>query len=91
MDIKWTKKALLDLHRLQEFLSLVNVQGAEEILASLVEAPEKLVNMPRMGVRLQEFNPREVHRLIIGPYEMRYEITSTSLYVLRIWHGREQR
>nr|WP_246374149.1 type II toxin-antitoxin system RelE/ParE family toxin [Gluconacetobacter tumulicola] len=28
---------------------------------------------------------------MIGDYEVRYEIAGDSIYILRIWHSREQR
>lgn len=41
--------------------------------------------------RVDEFQPREVRRILIGRYEMRYEIQNVTIYVLRIWHTREDR
>jgi hypothetical protein len=44
-----------------------------------------------MGRRLEEFDPREVRGILVGHYEMRYEIQGDKLLVLRIWHAREDR
>jgi hypothetical protein len=44
-----------------------------------------------MGERLEEFEPREVRRLLVGHYEMRYELQESNIYILRIWHTRENR
>jgi hypothetical protein len=49
-----------------------------------------LVN-PRIGERLEEFEPRDVRRILIGHYELRYEIQSSTIYLLRLWHTREYR
>jgi plasmid stabilization system protein ParE len=57
----------------------------------LVAAAEHLLTYPQLGERLVEFSPRNVRRLIVGDYEMRYELTDTSIFVLRLWHGRENR
>ena len=45
----------------------------------------------RRGEKLEEFDPREVRRLLIGHYEMRYEIQSATNFVRRISHTREDR
>ena len=37
---------------------------------------------------LFEFEPREVRRLLVGHYEMRYEIQDSIIYMLRLWHTR---
>lgn len=91
MDIKWTSKALSDLHRLFEFLAPVNRQAAAKTVQTLVAAPARILDQPRIGERLDEFETREVRRLLVGHYELRYEINNDILYVLRIWHTRERR
>jgi len=91
MEIKWTSKALSDLSRLYRFLSPVNKQAAVNTVQSLTAVPNKIINQPRIGERLDEFEPREVRRLLVGHYEMRYELSNDTFYVLRIWHTREKR
>jgi len=89
--VKWTSKALSDLHRLFEFLAPVNRQAAARTVLSLTAAPMRIISQPRIGERLDEFEPREVRRLLVGRYELRYEIQDSIIYVLRLWHTREDR
>ena len=91
MEIQWTSKALDDVNRLFEFLALVNRQAAAKTVQNLTSAPVRILEQPRIGEKLDEFLPREVRRLLIGQYEMRYELQNDKLYILRIWHTREQR
>ena len=91
MELKWTTKALSDLVRLHEFLSSLNRQAAASTVQSLTSAPAKLLAQPRIGEKLDEFDPREVRRIFVGHYEMRYEIQQSTIYVLRLWHTREDR
>jgi plasmid stabilization system protein ParE len=58
---------------------------------SLSAAPNRLVKQPRIGERLEQYDPREIRRIIVAQYEVRYEIKENTLYVLRIWHTKEQR
>jgi plasmid stabilization system protein ParE len=58
---------------------------------SLAAAPASLLANPRIGERLEEFAPREVRRILVGHYEIRYEIQDSTIYVLRLWHTRESR
>lgn len=46
---------------------------------------------PHIGEKLEEFEPRAVRRILMGHYEMRYEIRESTLYVLRLWHTRKDR
>ncbi len=91
MRVKWTSKALSDLNRLFEFLAPLNRQAAVKTVQYLTAAPMQIINQPRIGERLDEFEPREVRRLLVGHYEMRYEIQESIIYVLRLWHTRENR
>jgi plasmid stabilization system protein ParE len=91
MQLQWTSKALSDLARLYEFLAPVNRSAAARTVQILTAAPTKLLDNPRVGVRLEEFNPREVRYILVGHYQMRYEIQVGYVYILRIWHTREDR
>ncbi len=91
MELKWTSKALSDLARLYEFLAPVNKQAAARIARSLTAAAGRLLEHPRIGEKLEEFEPLDVRRLLVGHYEIRYEIQESTLYVLRLWHTREDR
>jgi plasmid stabilization system protein ParE len=91
MDLKWTSKALSDLARLYEFLAPVNKSAAARTVQALTAAPTILLTNPRIGDSLEEFKPREVRRILVGHYEMRYEIQDSTIYVLRLWHTREDR
>ena len=91
MELKWTSKALSDLARPYEFLAPVNRRAAARTVQSLAAAPARLLDHPRIGEKLEEFEPREVRRILIGHYEMRYEIQENTIYVLRLWHTREDR
>jgi len=53
--------------------------------------PNRLLDHPRIGEKLYAHEPREVRLIIVGSYEMRYEIASGTVVVLRLWHCRENR
>jgi len=91
IKLKWTSKALADLARLYDFLAPVNKQAAAHTVQSLTAAPNRLKEHPRIGEKLEEFEPREVRRILVRDYEMRYEIQEFTIYVLRIWHTKEDR
>ncbi len=92
MTINWTRAALGDLGRLYEFLRPLNLHAAARVVQRLTDGPDVLLTQPRIGTRLYEFEPREVRFILVGDYEMRYEITAEDeVWVLRIWHTRELR
>ena len=91
MTIDWTREASRDLVRLAEFLASVAPDVQARVVIELVQAASLLADSPRLGLRLPAYEPREVRRLVVGNYEMRYEVTPKTVYILRIWHGREER
>lgn len=91
MEIKWTAKAQSDLIRVHDFLASVNKAAAIRTAQTLSAAPLQLLQYPRVGERLEEFAPRDVRRIVVGAYEMRYEIAGSTVFILRIWQGRQDR
>jgi hypothetical protein len=61
------------------------------VVQALTAAPTVLLTNPRLGEQLFEFAPREIRRLLVGQYELRYEIQEATIFVLRLWHSREDR
>jgi plasmid stabilization system protein ParE len=92
MKITWTRAAMGDLGRLYEFLRPVNPPAAARVVQRLTDAPDLLKNQPKIGTKLMEFEPREVRYILVGDYELRYEIADEGdIWILRLWHTREFR
>ena len=92
MLVRWTAEARSDLVRLHAFLAAVNPQAAARAVQRLRGVPERLLmDHPRLGSRLDQFAPREVRRLFVDDYELRYEIQKDTIFVTNLWHTREDR
>ena len=91
MNIIWTDSALNDIARLFKFLLPLNPLVAEAFVDMILAAPDRLVTTPRLGERVDRPGEEEVRRMFVRHYEMRYEIDGEDLYVLRIFHTREDR
>ncbi|CAN7580219.1 type II toxin-antitoxin system RelE/ParE family toxin [Variovorax sp. LjRoot290] len=91
MEIRWTSKALSDLARLYEFLEPVDTTAAARTVQMLTAAPVTLQANPRIGRRVEAPEPHEVRRLLVGAYELRYEIDGSTIFIVRMFHTREDR
>ena len=91
VTVSWTSKAVDDLARLHEFLAPVNPRAAHRAVQSLVAAAGRIAESPRLGERLDRYEPREVRRVLVGRYELRYEVRGAEVVILRLWHTREDR
>jgi plasmid stabilization system protein ParE len=76
---------------LHAFLEPVAPDAAAQIVQQLAHAPDRLVDFPRIGEKLDAYAPREVRRIVVGSYELRYEIADAVIFILRLWHSREDR
>jgi plasmid stabilization system protein ParE len=91
VTLRWTTSARSDLVRLHEFLEPVSPRSAALAVRHIVAGVTRIPAHPRLGQRLRQFAGREVRRLLVGDYEIRYELAGKDIFVLRIFHTREDR
>lgn len=91
MKLRWTVSASRDVTRLHEHLKPVAPDAAARVIQQLVGAADRLLAFPRIGEKLEAYEPREVRRIFVGNYEIRYEINDGAIFILRLWHCREYR
>ncbi|MGQ0652399.1 MAG: type II toxin-antitoxin system RelE/ParE family toxin [Betaproteobacteria bacterium] len=91
MALRWAPSARADLQRIHEFLAPVNPRAAALAVLHLIAGAERIPAFPRLGQRLRGFGRREVRRILVGAYELRYELIGRDVFVLRVFHAREER
>ena len=91
MALRWTQSAYRDLRRIYEFLEPVDSGAAVRAVRAVVARVRRIPRQPRLGERLPGFADREVRRVLVQRFEIRYEIAGSELTVLRIFHVREER
>ena len=91
MTIRWSSVARDDVDRLVDFVAAADPIRAGEIELELSQAPKRLLDFPRRGSRLSEFDPREVREFRVEGYLLRYELAGSDNFVLRFFHAREDR
>jgi hypothetical protein len=70
----------------------VNRQAGARAVRKLRSVPARLLpDNPRLGLRLGQFAPREVRRLFVDDYELRYEIQGEMILITNLRHTREDR
>lgn len=89
MILQFTHSAQRDLGRLRDFIAEKNPQAAERISARLRQSIQRLVDQPEIGINVAELPG--VQDLISGEYIVRYIVLGDAIYILRIWHGKEDR
>ncbi|PIP80092.1 MAG: plasmid stabilization system protein [Gammaproteobacteria bacterium CG22_combo_CG10-13_8_21_14_all_40_8] len=89
MKLKFTAQALHDLYRLRKFIAEKNPKAATKYSEKLLSTIRKLESNPMLGKALEaELDGRE---LIAGHYVIHYTMRDELIYILKIWHGKEER
>ncbi len=92
MKLSYSPESIGDLIRLREFIKTKNPHAAQNIALSLNEGISQLKSFPFLGVEVELApEPKKIRDLIIGNYIARYLIHSKQIYILRIWHHKEER
>jgi len=89
MKLLFTHSAQKDLIRLREFIAIKNPSAARRISNKLKESTLRLIEQPDMGVNVVDLPGTQ--DLISGDYRVRYTVLAEYIYILRIWHGKEDR
>jgi len=82
--------ALGDLRRFERFPTPVNRNAAKRSI-SAIRSVRRALEHPQIGERVEEVTSREVRKLLVDQYELRYEVLPGLIRVLRVWHMREER
>jgi plasmid stabilization system protein ParE len=91
MNLVWTKPALKDAVRLYEFIASDSPVIAASVLERIRAGVARLSQFPQLGERVDRYEPREVRRMFIRPYEVRYEVAGDTVRIVRLWRARENR
>ncbi|PCJ35536.1 MAG: plasmid stabilization protein [Cellvibrionales bacterium] len=90
MKVKYSSEAIADLERVVEFLESENPYAARRVAIDLQEGVDRLKQFPRIGLPvLKAPDPEQIRDLYVGHYTARYLITSDAIFILRIWHNKE--
>jgi plasmid stabilization system protein ParE len=90
MKVRYSPESIDDLQRVVEFVEVKNPFAARRIAIDLQEGVDKLKLFPKIGLPvLKASDPEQIRDIYIGNYTVRYLIGNEVIYILRIWHNKE--
>lgn len=90
MKIRYSPESVEDLQRVVEFVEVKNPYAARRIAIDLQEGVDRLKQFPEIGLPvLKAPDPEQIRDLYVGNYTVRYLIANEVIYILRVWHGKE--
>lgn len=90
MDIRWTTEASSNLEQISLRIAEDKPEAALKTAAAIFERIEQLVSFPRRGRIGREDGTRE---LVLSPlpYIAVYRVRESTIEILHIWHGAQDR
>ena len=90
MKVEFPPESIEDLSRLREFIQHKNPLAARRISAELLEGIERLKQFPQIGLTVMSAqDPEKIRDLILGHCTVRYLLTEQIIFILRVWHNKE--
>lgn len=93
--LRWLPEAVEDLKRLREFIRTHNPEAAARSAKRILEGAQKLQTFPLLGRPVQDVEGPPFRDLFIpfgqAGYWLRYAVLDDEVFVIRIWHGREDK
>jgi toxin ParE1/3/4 len=89
VTIVWSPRAIEHLSHLRAFIARDNPKAANRMARALLEAVERLAELPNLGRPGRVAGTRE--RVVPGtPYVIAYRLRSDRLEVIAVFHGRQK-
>ena len=90
MKVTWSRSSIGDLNNIKKFIGQEHPQNAENVAVRIIQATERLMQFPDSGRQGAMTDVREL--VVTGlPYLLTYTVVDEDVYILRIWHDREDR
>ncbi|HBM0953175.1 type II toxin-antitoxin system RelE/ParE family toxin [Enterobacter sp. ESY66] len=91
MEIYWTLRAQDDLELIYRFALQYSRQHTNDVLDRLITGCAGLTAHPAIDVQQTRYEPREVRKVLFDDYEVHYELRDNDIYIVALWHTREER
>lgn len=85
--IIWTEPALADVQEIVEFIARDSRRYAEQVAAEIVETSQRLLEHPRIGWRVPEFDDDSIRELLCNSFRVIYSIRGQDCILLAIVHA----
>jgi addiction module RelE/StbE family toxin len=90
VEIRWTKRSILDVELIAEYISKDSVKYAELQVKLFFAVEQKLIQFPNIGRIVPELNRKNTREIIIGNYRLIYKIVSKSrIDVITVHHTKK--
>ena len=90
MKVVWTPRAIERAGEIAKFISHDNPKAAEEWVAGVFTAVDRLSEHPYSGPMVRELGREEIRQITYRSYRIIYKISKTGVGILSVRHFRRQ-
>ncbi|MCF6257273.1 MAG: type II toxin-antitoxin system RelE/ParE family toxin [Gammaproteobacteria bacterium] len=87
-SIIWSQEALDDIDGIAEFISRDSLHYAQQVVERLFELGDAIVEHPKAGRIVPEFENADIRERFLYSYRLIYEIRASEICVLAVIHGK---
>jgi len=88
--LRWTHLAIEDMNNIKRTISEDNPSAAENVIKTIRNKIERLKDFPTSGRVVPEFQSPALREVIVPPYRVVYRVVSSEIYILRVWHSKQE-
>ncbi len=86
-EIIWAPSAIADIESIAEFIARDSKVRSSLFVLRLIQSTDKLLEFPKSGRKIPEFNDESKREIILGSYRIMYQIDSKMIYITSIIHS----
>ena len=90
MDYKliWSPQAIDDIEAIAQYIARDSTIYAESTVERIFQAPERLMQLPKLGRIVPEKNDESIREIFVFQYRIIYEIFASEIHILTVVHGK---
>ena len=87
MKVHWTENAISHLIAIYDYIAQDSPFYAQRMVDRLTRRSQQLVDFPRSGRMVPEYETEDIRELIEKPYRLIYRISPDGIEILAVIHG----
>lgn len=89
MRVHWTDRAKARLRLIHDYIAEDSPQSALQVVDRITARSQQLIELPRSGRQVPEYEHKDVRELLERPYRIIYIIKPNQIDVLTVMHYRQ--
>jgi addiction module RelE/StbE family toxin len=86
-QIRWSRESSNDLESIFQFIARDSEEYARRAVDRIMDATEPLLDFPKMGRQVPEFDDPAIRDIIVYSYRVIYRVEADGVTIVGIIHG----